>query len=217
MKRAALYLHGQYPNRYKEFYRSLANSRSVIAVDGGYSFVRRAGLEPTIIIGDFDSLKKPPRNLPGSVKVITHPVHKDQTDVELAVRLCLESGVSDLILVCPSSTEMDHFLGAVGLLEVISRSHRPLRARLISHAFLFELVRDGSVSVIGRKGEVLSVFPLSRQIELSTQGTRYRAERIRVARGESLALRNLLTANRAKVTVKGTALVYHTHPGEKLR
>lgn len=217
MKSAALYLHGRYPARYHEFYRSLADKRSVIAVDGGYRFVHRAGLVPTIVIGDFDSLRQPPRKLPGSVKVITHPVHKDQTDTELAVRLCLESSVSDLVIVCPSSTEMDHFLGAVGLLEVISRSRRALRARLINHAYLLELVCDGSVRVVGHKGETLSVFPLTRQIELTTKGTRYRAVDVKVRRGESLALRNLITADKARVTVKGTALVYHTHKAENLR
>ena len=217
MTAAVLYLHGRYPARYHRFYHFLARGRSVVAVDGGYSFVRKAGLTPHVVIGDFDSLKHPPRNLPESVKVITHPVHKDQTDAELAVRLCLQSGVKDLIMACPSSTEIDHFLGTVGLLEVIARSRRPMRARLINHGYLFEVIRDQSVSIHRRKGEVLSVFPVSRRITLSTSGTRYRANSVTVNRGDSLALRNLITANRARVTVRGTALLYYTHPGENLQ
>ena len=48
----------------------------VIAADGGYTACRRAGVEPQLLLGDFDSLAEVPA-LPHVERV---PVEKDDTD-----------------------------------------------------------------------------------------------------------------------------------------
>ena len=60
----------------------------VIAADGGYTACRRAGVEPQLLLGDFDSLAEVPA-LPHVERV---PVEKDDTDMMLAVKRGLERG-----------------------------------------------------------------------------------------------------------------------------
>ena len=60
----------------------------VIAADGGYTACRRAGVEPQLLLGDFDSLAEVPA-LPHVERV---PVEKDDTDMILAVKRGLERG-----------------------------------------------------------------------------------------------------------------------------
>lgn len=60
----------------------------VIAADGGYTACRRAGVEPQLLLGDFDSLAEVPA-LPHVERV---PVEKDDTDMMLAIKRGLERG-----------------------------------------------------------------------------------------------------------------------------
>ena len=60
----------------------------VIAADGGYTTCRRAGVEPQLLLGDFDSLAEVPA-LPHVERV---PVEKDDTDMMLAIKRGLERG-----------------------------------------------------------------------------------------------------------------------------
>ena len=56
----------------------------VIAADKGLDYTRQLGLNPQIVLGDFDSLGY----IPAGAEV--HPVEKDDTDAMLAVRRGLD-------------------------------------------------------------------------------------------------------------------------------
>ena len=58
----------------------------VIAADGGLTHVRKLGITPNGIMGDFDSLGYTPEDS------TVFPVEKDDTDAMLAVRKGLELG-----------------------------------------------------------------------------------------------------------------------------
>ena len=54
----------------------------LIAADGGYAYLEKAGFIPDLAIGDFDSLGAPPE----AEHVICFPPEKDYTDLDLAIR-----------------------------------------------------------------------------------------------------------------------------------
>ncbi|MCL2030840.1 MAG: thiamine diphosphokinase, partial [Oscillospiraceae bacterium] len=60
----------------------------VIAADGGYSHLRRLGIRPDLVIGDFDSLPEKPEH-PHRVELARE---KDDTDMLQAVKYGLERG-----------------------------------------------------------------------------------------------------------------------------
>ena len=60
----------------------------VIAADAGLLYARETGLEPDVMIGDFDSLGYEPEG----AKVIVLPVRKDVTDTRCAVEYALKAG-----------------------------------------------------------------------------------------------------------------------------
>ena len=65
----------------------------VIAVDGGYLYCQVLGIEPDVVIGDFDSLGEDNRAQigPGQRMISLNPV-KDDTDTLAALRLGLAEG-----------------------------------------------------------------------------------------------------------------------------
>ena len=60
----------------------------LIAADAGYAALCDAGMEPDLVIGDFDSLGF----VPAHKNVLTHSPVKDDTDLILALRWALERG-----------------------------------------------------------------------------------------------------------------------------
>jgi thiamine pyrophosphokinase len=88
----------------------------VIAVDGGLDHALAAGLTPTELVGDLDSVSETGLAWAARHATITrHPVDKDQTDTELALTLASTSDPARITLV-GGGDRLDHTLAAIGAL-----------------------------------------------------------------------------------------------------
>ncbi|MCB2229553.1 thiamine diphosphokinase [bacterium] len=210
MRSAVLFLHGQYRSQDIANYKELAKKRFTIAVDGGYRFFKAAGIAPDLLVGDFDSLKRIPKNLPTTTEVIRAEVRKDATDAELAVEYCLKRGFGQIDIVQPSFGEPDHYLGNVMLLRLVERWNRRRKsnigARLVSVSEEIILLTNASQVVRGRVGDRVSFVPLT-DSRYTCTGTDYNVRGILIRPGETVGLRNKITAKRAKFTVTGEGLL----------
>lgn len=93
----------------------------VIACDKGYEYAQRLGIKPDIIIGDFDSIKKPVTD----IKTVTHPIEKDDTDTMLAIKHALNEGYDHIILICALGGRTDHALSNIQSMHYVA-SHGAL-------------------------------------------------------------------------------------------
>ena len=78
----------------------------VIAADGGYRALQRAGLHPDLVVGDFDSLGVAPEEK----QVVTLPKVKDVTDTWAAIRLGEERGYREFRLYGCTGGRIEHTL-----------------------------------------------------------------------------------------------------------
>lgn len=89
-----------------------------IGVDAGALLIEQAGLPCALAVGDFDSMDaKDLVALKTRMEVIQHPVKKNETDSELAVRLCKEAGYMSIVLWGGLSNRLDHTLLNIQLLK----------------------------------------------------------------------------------------------------
>lgn len=79
----------------------------LIAADGGYAACLAAGLEPDLVIGDFDSLEGG-ASAAGHAAVVELPCAKDDTDLLAAVRIGLERGYRSFALHCALGGDLGH-------------------------------------------------------------------------------------------------------------
>ena len=216
-KRAVLFLHGRYPAADIPFFKKLCRGAFCVAVDGGFSFFRKANLTPDLLIGDFDSLGRMPKNLPETTKVIEAEVRKDQTDGEMALRFCLEQRYSEIDIVQPDYGDPDHFLGNVMLLRLVGstlpKSAALPKVRLLDRGGEIRYLNHSSVSISGGTGSSVSLLPLSRKVTYSCSGTDYRAREVTLRAGETRGLRNRITSARARFSVQGEALLIRRYRG----
>lgn len=82
----------------------------IICADKGYLIAGSLGLEATLLIGDYDSMKQPERS------VIKLPSEKDMTDSEAAIDLAVSRGNDDITVLGGIGGRLDHTMGNIGML-----------------------------------------------------------------------------------------------------
>ena len=89
----------------------------VVAVDGGLDHALAAGLRPTTVIGDLDSISPDAATWTqrNDVRVVRHPTDKDATDTELALADAAARSPRRITLV-GGGDRLDHSLAAIGAL-----------------------------------------------------------------------------------------------------
>ena len=88
-----------------------------IFCDGGLSHAESLGIKPNLIVGDFDScdfdvLSK----YEEQCEIIKLPREKDVTDTLYAVKLAVERGYSDFLILGAMGGRFDHALGNISIL-----------------------------------------------------------------------------------------------------
>ena len=209
MKSAVLFIHSSYPKQHLSFYRKLCRGKFKIAVDGGYSFFKQAKIKPDIIIGDFDSLRK---ELVRGVNLLSFPVKKDATDSELAVSYCIDMGFKSIDIVMPAIGEPDHFLGLLSLLlmpQLNLQKGNKISARIVNNECEILLLKNCGRTFTNCKNELLSVLPHGGAVKLTCLGMEYPAKGLLIKSWRTTGMRNVIRSNKAKISIKGTALIVH--------
>lgn len=85
----------------------------IVAIDGGADYCRRAGLRPTLAVGDFDTASEETVLWLTKERVerVSLPAQKDMTDTAAAVDLALAEGADSIHLVAALGSRFDHSYG----------------------------------------------------------------------------------------------------------
>ena len=87
----------------------------VIACDSGIESCKDIGVTPNLIVGDFDSHKKPNTD----IEIITLPTAKDDTDTMFATKEAVKRGFSEVMLIGVVGDRIDHTLANVYILSYL--------------------------------------------------------------------------------------------------
>lgn len=105
----------------------------VVAADGGLDHAVAAGLEPTVLVGDLDSISAAGTMwaYAHEVDIDRHPPDKDATDTALALARAATIGGAELLVLGGHGDRLDHTLGIVAALGASSLgAFRTVRAVL---------------------------------------------------------------------------------------
>lgn len=180
-----------------------ASGDFIIAADQGYDNVLSLGLDPDLVVGDFDSLGK----IPDREDVITLPVRKDMTDVGYAVEKGFERGCREFILYGAVGGALDHTFANVAIAHDIAR--RGARALLIGEEYSFTVLHDSSITFHARQSGRISVFAVGGMAEgVTIRGLSYEVEDFDVACTDHIGVSNAFIGQAAEISVrKGDLLV----------
>ena len=114
----------------------------VIAADAGYRTCLALGLQPDLLVGDFDSMEAP-ADFPNLLRA---PVEKDDTDTLAAIRLGLDRGCREFYLYGGTGgPRLDHTLANLQCLLFLRR--RGARGWMYGEDFLWTVIENESLTV----------------------------------------------------------------------
>lgn len=181
-----------------------------IAVDGGLRWAKSLGVLPDVLIGDLDSVE------PGAVeemraagvRVVRYPVEKDDTDLELAIRLAIDEGCDPIRLLGAIGGRIDQTLGNLFLLAQPDLAVADVRA--IDPGREIFLIR-GQAEIEGSVGDTVSLLPLIGEAHgVSTDGLYYPLQNETLYPYRTRGISNVMTGARATVAVReGVLLCVH--------
>ena len=195
------------------------NASSVVAADSGARFLRDNDIIPWVLVGDFDSCE--PEVVAflddSGTRVIALPRDKDKTDTEVALDLACEEGFKQAVLVGGmGGARLEHSVANLSLLEAYAEKGLDV---VIHHGdtVIFGLLgrEDGTVverRFRGKKGDWVSVFPVTKDVQgVTTGGLRFPLSCATLRRGTTLGTSNEMVGQHATVGMtKGFLLVVLT-------
>ncbi|MEE0733446.1 MAG: thiamine diphosphokinase [Acutalibacteraceae bacterium] len=175
----------------------------VICADGGYLFAQKAGVKPSIIVGDFDSSHRPQTDVP----VVLLPTHKDDTDTMSAIKEGIRRGYREFVLLGALGGREDHTFANYSALQYLYENGA--HGVLLGKGLQVHYVPVGDFPVHNKEGCVLSVFPFGcAGCTVTHRGFEYELAGQEIASSFPLGVSNVVKSNRAVLTLhQGSALV----------
>lgn len=188
-----------------------AAAELLIAADAGAQALRDIGLLPHVVVGDMDSVR--PDTLAAlrdaGVEVVVLRPDKDETDLEIALRLAVERGAGAITVYgALGGPRLDHLLASVFLLTApYLRGHD---VRLVDGRHEMFLANRDAV-VAGSPGDLVTLLPLTSVVlDVWTEGLRYRLRGEPLMQGAARGVSNVLEGATARVRhAVGNLLVIH--------
>lgn len=176
---------------------------TIICCDGGLEHAKKLAIVPDYIVGDFDSVGEATfvefqgKDIP----IHQFPTHKDETDMQLGIRLALELGGTDVTIIGGIGNRFDHTLANAHLLLWLLK--QGIQARLVDERNVVELMEKEMI-LSGNVGDLVSTIPLSMEVKgLTLEGVAYPLTNYDLRLDDELiAVSNVLTKKTAKITAK---------------
>ena len=186
----------------------------LVAADGGALPLLRAGLAPSIAIGDMDSIGEDglAELAARAVELRRYPREKDETDLELALLHAAAAGANEIDVLGALGGRWDHTLANVALLALPELRGR--RVRLLADGQTLFAVRDAA-AIEGRRGDPVSLIPLAGAARgVTTAGLLYPLQDATLSFERARGVSNVLIEPPGRVSLReGLLLVVHHDDG----
>ena len=131
-------------NNYAFIREKLCADDYVIFCDSGLKHLENLQVQPSLIVGDFDSHENPHLD----VETIVLPCEKDDTDTVFAVKEAIKRGFDDFLLIGVVGARLDHTLGNVSILLYLDSLGK--KGCIVDDYSEMEIISDKPVSVSDR-------------------------------------------------------------------
>ena len=138
---------------YNRIKSKLKENDYFIFCDSGLKHQQQLTVQPNLIIGDFDSIKKPKTDL----ETIVLPTVKDDTDTFYAVKEALKRGFNEYLLIGVTGNRLDHTLGNLSALLYLYNQGKD--AKIIDDYSVMQIVDNNPVII--EKAKYFSLLNIS--------------------------------------------------------
>lgn len=201
--RGLILANGQPPSK-RLLKKYIGETDLFVCADGGLNAAAAYNLLPDAVVGDLDSAAKSAlKRLPAWA--VFRETDENSTDLEKAVLWLTRRGFGDITILGATGRRADHTFGNFGVLP-----------KFAEQAVIRSADDEGVLEYVGRsftlstrKGEVISLLPLTRCDGIVTSGLKYPLKNETLMLGARDGTSNVALGTRVTITVrKGHLLVY---------
>ena len=173
----------------------------IIAVDHGLDACRQSDVIPELLIGDLDSARSSSIDWARSknIPIERHPVDKDFTDLQLALRKIEAIDRTAVIVTGAFGGRLDHLCA-----NLFTCAHSPLRIFLADQSEVVAFVRDGESIALDflMRPIALSLLPITEVCRgVSIDGVHWTLERAELRQSSPNAISNRVENDRVNVSI----------------
>ena len=173
-----------------------------IAADRGYDSLMAFGVQPDLVVGDFDSLG----HTPSHPNVIQLPAEKDDTDMIFALRKGLELGYRRFVLLGGVGGRVEHTYANLQLLDWLTT--QGAQGFLVGEKTAATALRDGELVFPQSMSGYLSVFCNSGSAEgVTLEKLKFPLSEHTLTGTFPLGVSNEFIGESARVAVKSGSLI----------
>jgi thiamine pyrophosphokinase len=121
----------------------------IIAADSGLDHAVAAGLRPSVLVGDLDSISAHGKMwaYAHELEIDEHPADKDATDTELALLRASRTEADTLLVFGASGKRLDHALGTIAALGIAALSSFDSIRLLLDETLVYVIHPGHSVTI----------------------------------------------------------------------
>lgn len=127
----------------------------IIAADGGFDYCTMLGINPDMVLGDFDSI----HSIPIHKNILKYPVKKDDTDMMIAVKKALEMGYDCIFMHACLGGRLDHSFANIQTLQFIADNKAV--GYMLGKNEVITVIKDAKIIYDNSLEGNLSVFAVS--------------------------------------------------------
>lgn len=183
----------------------------VIAADGGYMYCKVLGIEPDLILGDFDSIgEKEAEELADIQKadperVVVLPVEKDETDMLAAIHAGLDEGCQEFHIYAGQGGRLEHTIANMQCLIYLKECGAV--GYMIDGTGMILAARNETVSFQAGADGYLSLFSMGDKAEgVTIRNMKYELNGALVTNSFPIGISNEFIGEAASVTVENGTL-----------
>ena len=145
----------------------LDDAKRIVCCDGAVNKLVQSGREPSIIIGDLDSVN-------ADIKVkysdkLIHIINQDTNDLTKAVNWCDSCSISDIVVLGATGEREDHTIANIALL---SKYQEQINIKMLTDNGVFIPIQQTTVFE-SFEGQQVSIFSQNPEVEISSEGLKY--------------------------------------------
>lgn len=190
-----------------DWFRTVAQGRKIFAVDRGVELCRALNFMPEMLIGDFDSAESSAVSwaLSKKIPVERHPVDKDLTDTQLALKFVDENSAA--IITGAFGGRLDHAFSTI-----FTCANVPAKIFLADDREIIFYVKGGESFSVGffQKPAALSLLPISGICSgVTIKNVHWELENATLAQNFPSAVSNRVESDEVQISVgRGILAVY---------
>lgn len=194
------------------FLNKLINSNSydiIVAVDKGLEALYAINIIPQHIVGDFDSVNRNVIDFYSNKSTIIHKYNseKDYTDTDIALKLSIELGSTNISIIGATGTRIDHILANIHIL--IQALNNNINCSILDENNKIYLINSSTqIEKSLAYGNYISLIPFTTNVTgVTLKGFKYPLENYTLEIGKSLGVSNEIVDNLAKIELDEGILI----------